>query len=276
MAGTIRQTDTAPADRIDDPAAHAASVLGKATAIFAAFTDGPTTMGLTELSRRSGVPKASAHRLAVELSTLGMLTRTPDGYQLGWRMFELGQLVPGPAGLRALARPTLTDLRSATHGVVHLAIPQEDRCVYLERFAGRRDRHVLGSVGHRVPLHATASGHLFLAYSETDRCSGLDSSALERLGVRDRSALTARFADIRERRHTTENQMCVAGFKTTAVPVFHPGTSRIFAAISVTRTSERRDDQPVLHALWAAANDIMQGLRRAVGASTHEGIRLVS
>ena len=53
------------------------SVLGKAHLLLTAFTAGPTTMGLTELSRESGVSKASAHRLAVELAGLGLLTRTP-------------------------------------------------------------------------------------------------------------------------------------------------------------------------------------------------------
>ena len=47
-----------------------ASVLGKAHLLLTAFTAGPTTMGLTELSRRSGVSKASAHRLAGERPAL--------------------------------------------------------------------------------------------------------------------------------------------------------------------------------------------------------------
>ena len=57
------------------PESHPASVLGKAYLLLGAFAGGPATLGLTELSRRSGVPKASTHRLAVELVDLGLLAR---------------------------------------------------------------------------------------------------------------------------------------------------------------------------------------------------------
>ncbi|NDK91153.1 IclR family transcriptional regulator [Gordonia desulfuricans] len=237
---------------------HPISVLGKAHQLLAAFGAGPSTMGLTELSRRSGVPKASAHRLAMELSSLGLLERTPDGYQLGWRMFELGQLVPGPASLRSMARPALMDLRSATKGVTHLAVPQGSECVYLERFAGRREMRLLASVEYRVPMHTTASGQLFLAYGDFTP-SELDAATMPHLGITRRER-DLRFASIRERRYSDENQRCVPGYKTIAVPVFGPATGGVVAAISISMAAERRDDQKVLHALWSASADISRGL----------------
>lgn len=239
-----------------------ASVLGKAHLLLTAFTAGPTTMGLTELSRRSGVSKASAHRLAGELAGLGLLARTPGGYQLGWRIFELGQLVPVPASLRAIARPALMDLRAQIHGVVHLAMPQGDDCVYLERLAGRQETGLLASVGSRVPNYSTASGLLFLAYADEQYLSCLGEEALRALGVQHYRELDERFAVIRERRYSIENQQCVPGFKTTSVPVFDTGTEQIVAAISVTMPAARRDEQQIIRALWAAANGISRALNR--------------
>jgi DNA-binding IclR family transcriptional regulator len=249
---------------------HPASVLGKAHQILEAFATGPSTMGLTELSRRSHIPKASAHRLAVELVGLGLLARTPKGYQLGWRIFELGQLVPGPASLRAIARPALVDLHLATRAVVHLAVPQGGDCVYLERFAGRREMPLLAAVGARMPKHATASGRLFLAYQD-EPAPGTE--LLAAFGAPDTATLAGVFEAIRDRRSCSENQECVSGFKSTAVPVFYPGTTHVLAAISATTTADRRDDQQVTHALWAAANDIMRGL--GLTASGRSRSRLV-
>ncbi|GAC50743.1 IclR family transcriptional regulator [Gordonia aichiensis] len=263
VAPTINANVGAP----DATADYPLSVLGKAHLLLAAFSTGPATMGLTELSRRSGVPKASAHRLAMELATLGLLARTPDGYQLGWRIFELGQLVPGPANLRSIARPALMDLRASTRGVAHLAVPQGTECVYLERFAGRREMRLLASVEYRVPMPTTASGRLFLSYAEPPALADLDHQALTKFGVHTRSELAVRLASIRERRFSEENQTCVSGFKTIAVPVFYPGPEQVVAAISITMMAERRDDQQVLHALWAAATDITHGLRRTSGWS---------
>ena len=236
------------------------SVLGKAHMLLAAFTSGPSTMGLAELSRRSGVPKASAHRLAVELAGLGMLSRTPAGYQLGWRIFELGQLVPMPANLRAIARPALMDLRTQVHGVVHLAMPQGDDCVYLERLAGRRETDLLAAVGARVPNYSTASGLLFLAYADEQYLSCLGEKALRALGVQHYRQLDGLFGAIRDRRYSYENQQCVPGFKTTAVPVFDTGSKQVVASISVTMPSTRRDEQQIVRALWAAAHEISKAL----------------
>jgi DNA-binding IclR family transcriptional regulator len=237
-----------------------ASVLGKAHLLLAAFGLGHTTLGLTELSRRSGVPKASAHRLAVELVGLGLLARTPQGYQLGWQIYELGQLVPGPARLRATARPALMDLRMATRAVVHLAVPQGLECLYLERLAGRREMALIASVGTRMPSHLTASGRLFLAYAKPESLAGLGTDALDVLGVNHYHQVSQVLSGICERRYSEEQQECVAGFKTFAVPVDYAGPEHVIASISATLPIDRRDDQHVLHALWATSREISQSL----------------
>jgi len=245
----------------DDADSHPASVLGKANQLLAAFVEGPVSIGLTELSRRSGVPKASAHRLAVELVNLGLLARSGKSYQLGWRIFELGQLVPGPAQLKAVARPALMDLRSSTHAaVVHLAVGRGPDCVYLERLAGRREVSLIHAVGSRVPKHATASGLLFLAYADRHSRTDLDKAAVKGLGMHSQAELEECYALVRARRYSEEKRQVVPGFKTRAVPVFYPGTEHPVGSISATVRADRRDDQPVLHSLWAAAGEISRGL----------------
>lgn len=245
---------------------HPVSVLGKVHLLLAAFTSGATTLGLTELSRRSGVPKATAHRLGTELVQLGFLARTSKGYQLGWRMFELGQLVPGPASLRTVARPALQDLRMMTKSVVHLAVPHGLDCVYLERLAGRRERGIVAAVGTRVSSWLTASGRIFLAYSDQQSLSSLGKEALDALGVRHHAELGELFARIRQRRYADEHQQCLHGFKTISVPLLYNGTDHAIAAISATLLVDRRDDQQVVHALWETAADISRGLQRSVDA----------
>ncbi|MDQ4117706.1 MAG: helix-turn-helix domain-containing protein, partial [Actinomycetota bacterium] len=59
-------------------------VLDKAVGVLRAVAEEPC--GLTELCARTGLPRATAHRLAVGLEVHGMLLRSPDGR---WR--------PGPA-----------------------------------------------------------------------------------------------------------------------------------------------------------------------------------
>ncbi len=87
------------------------SVLRKTQLILSAFDAQRTRLGLTALARRAGLNKTTTYRLAQELTELGFLDRVDSEYQLGWRIFELGQLVPAAARLRQVARPRVRPVR---------------------------------------------------------------------------------------------------------------------------------------------------------------------
>ncbi len=223
-------------------------MLVKVHHVLNAFSEGRQTLGLSELSRRSGVAKTSVHRLASELVDLGYLARAPKGYQLGWRLFDLGQKVPGMSLLRDVARPPMQDLRAATRAVIHLAVRQGDDCVYLERVVGRNERPLIEEVDNRVPLLATASGRILLAYGVPDDQPDAGASWMAR---------------VRRNRYAEERSTLFAGWRAIAVPIRSWADGPVIAAVSCTVPLERRDDQQLLHALWAASNDITRGLARA-------------
>ncbi|WP_052460796.1 IclR family transcriptional regulator [Microbacterium gorillae] len=228
------------------------SVLGKLDLILGVFAQGDRKVGLTELSRRSTVPKATAYRLASALTSMGFLRKSAEGYELGWRLFEMGQIVPGPTILREIARPHLVDLRESVHAaVVHLAVEHDGECVYLERIAGRQAAPHIGRVSMRVSDLSTASARLIAAYRE---------------GVMAPGAA----AEIRLRRWASESGECVPGLRTVAVPVFAPGsTTHPIAAISAGIGVGRTDDERVLRALWGTAVDIGADLFRPRPSGRH-------
>jgi DNA-binding IclR family transcriptional regulator len=249
------------------------SVLGKAHEIFAAFDPSGAALGLADLARRSGVPKATAYRIAQELVSLNFLERVDDRYQIGWRMFELGQMVPGPAHLRDTARPALLDLHKSTNAVIHLAVRHGHDTLYLERLAGRQDARVLSAVGTRCPLWFTASGKLFLAFDDDLEATlaafqGTDSEPRTRSSLRTVAQLRHELAATRERRWADERGECLDGYKSFAVPITGAGQDDVVAAISASLTNDRRDDQIVARALWAAGAEISRSLRRAGGRAT--------
>lgn len=261
---TIDQEPASP-ESVSPPA----SVLGKAELLFAAFDGSRPTLGLTDLSRRAGIPKATAHRLAQELVRLEFLERVEDGYQLGWRMFELGQLVPGPSNLRHIARPALIDLYAATRTVLHLAVPHGFDSVYLDRLAGRRDMSVHTSVGSRIPMPFTASGKLFLAFKQDpEPILGMlergELDARTRHSFRTATQLRDQLPIIRERRWSGEFEECVTGYKTYSVPITASGPHQVVGAVSAALTLDRRDDRQVIGSLWAAAADISRSLRASI------------
>ena len=140
---------------------------------------------MTELSRRSGLPVATVHRLVRELVRWGALERDDDGtYRVGVRLWEIGSLAPIRAGLRELAIPYMEDLYEATHENVQLAVLDGLDALFVEKISGRDSTPIVTRVGGRLPLHATGVGKVLLAYAPPWVLDGLLARGLEALTPR--------------------------------------------------------------------------------------------
>lgn len=141
------------------------SILSRGFLILNAFSVGRHQLTLTNIAERTGLPKATVHRLASQLVELGALERSDDKYQLGIRMFELGGRVSVQAQLREVASPFLQSLFEATQETVHLAILDGSSVVYVERISGHRRCPVPTRSGGRMPAYSTGLGKALLAFA---------------------------------------------------------------------------------------------------------------
>src|SRR3712207_3817447 len=134
------------------------SVTLRATAVLGAFDGDHRCLNLSQLSRRSGLPLATVHRLAADLVAGQLLVRRGDGrYEIGARMWRLGLLAP-VTSLRELALPHLQDLVVATGHTVHIAVLDGAAALIIERLAGTKSIPTRHNPGGRLPLHCTAVG----------------------------------------------------------------------------------------------------------------------
>ena len=137
----------------------------RATAVLGAFDVDHRCLNLSQMSRRSGLPLATVHRLAADLVEGQLLVRRGDGrYEIGARMWRLGMLAPATS-LRELALPHLQDLVVATGHTTHLAILDGTGALVIERLAGTRTIPTRHNPGGRLPLHCTAVGKVLLAFA---------------------------------------------------------------------------------------------------------------
>src|SRR6185369_14101493 len=105
-------------------------VIDKGVLILRALTRAP--LDLAALQDETGLPRATAHRLAVALELHGLVRRDPQGrFCLGFELIRLGRAAEDQFPLADLARPILTSLRDATGESVQLYVPEGDsrRCV---------------------------------------------------------------------------------------------------------------------------------------------------
>ena len=105
-------------------------VIDKGVVILSALARTP--LDLAALQDETGLPRATAHRLAVALELHGLVRRDPQGrFCLGFELIRLGRAAEDQFPLADLARPILTSLRDATGESVQLYVPEGEsrRCV---------------------------------------------------------------------------------------------------------------------------------------------------
>ncbi|MCU1396049.1 MAG: putative IclR family transcriptional regulator [Ilumatobacteraceae bacterium] len=140
-------------------------VLDKAVGVLRALRDGGP-LGLAELQHATGMPRATAHRLAVALEEHGLVRRDAAGrFCLGFELIALGRAAADAFPLADISRPLLVGLRDATGESVQLFVREGDerRCVLsLQSPHGLR---WIVPEGARLPLGIGSAGRVLLATS---------------------------------------------------------------------------------------------------------------
>ena len=150
--------DTVLADPATVPATGV-GVVDKSMTVLHAVAVKP--LGLSELQAATGIPRATAHRLATALELHGMLRRDVDGrFELGHGLVALGRRSAERFALVDVVRPVGTALRDSTGECVQLFVREgnQRRCVLsLESAHGLRWIVPEGSL---LPLDVGSSGRL--------------------------------------------------------------------------------------------------------------------
>lgn len=246
------------------PAGPPTAVLQRAFDLLGAFGPSRVELTLAELTAGSGLPRSTTHRLATQLEHLGCLERTPRGWRLGVRLFELGQLVPTQLRLRERALPFMGDLFEATHQTIHLAVLEGADVVYVEVITGHLKVPSPSRRGGRVPAHCTAVGKVLLAHAdELPSPDGPPLATRTPRSVSDRRRLRARLREVRRTGIAYDDQEAMLGLCCVAAPVrSHLG---VIAALSISMGIEGpltpREATPIVRtAASALSRDLRGGL----------------
>lgn len=218
-------------------------MLGRAVELLDAFSPDAVSLSLAELTRRSGLPKPTAYRLAGQLVELGLLERGGTTYRLGLRLFELGSAVSRQRRLRDAALPVMQDLYEATHETIHLGVLDGLEVLYIDKIAGKRATSVATRTGTRKPLHCTALGKVILAHSPPALLDAVVESGLSRHSphtITDPARLRAELANIADQGVAYDREEYSLRVTCVAAPLLDRN-HRAQAAISITGPTARFD-----------------------------------
>jgi DNA-binding IclR family transcriptional regulator len=163
-------------------------VLDKAVGILSALAE-RGALGLAELQHASGLPRATAHRLAVALEDHGLVRRDEQGrFELGLALVGLGREAAQRVPVAATARPVLEALRDYTGESVQLYVLEGGarRCVVsLQSTHGLRWIVPEGSL---LPLDRGSAGRVLATGKGPVRAAWVESVEEREKGVASVSA----------------------------------------------------------------------------------------
>lgn len=260
-----------------DPAPHAIGHSGLESvdlvlALLELLAASARPKGVTEIARELGVSKARCHRHLRALTAHGYVRQdaASERYEVAIRLMVLGEAVRDRFDVLTALRPAMAGLREATGQAVTASALVEGAVVVLEMLAGRNPIAFGVRPGTALDLHATAHGHVALAFGP----QALLETALTRPLKAWTAATLTRPADLRAAVEATRargwadapDQMLL-GVNALAAPVFdHSGAWRgTIALVGATQFVPAPPTSELVGAVMAAAAEASAALgwRRA-------------
>jgi IclR family acetate operon transcriptional repressor len=217
--------------------------VANAARVLKSFTASEREWGVSDLARRLGVAKSTAHRLLTTLTDEGLLEQDPETgrYRLGLAVFDLAAAMPSLDLHEAVLAP-MTALRNRTGETVQVAVLDRREVVYIERLDSPNTLRLFLEVGRRNSAHCTGCGKALLAFSPPELVDRLlDGWRLTRRTphtITTVAALRAELRETRQRGYACNRHESEMGVVSVAAPI-RDLSGRVVAAISVAGPATR-------------------------------------
>ena len=139
------------------------TILGRAFTIMEELLKSDKPLGVSELARLTGIPKANTFRIMKTLEELKAVSPKEDGYILGSKMIELGAGAKHNDEFMLVAKPYLLKLSKTCEETVNLGIMFQDYVLFIHTELAEQ-RSLVASLPPVTPLYCCSVGKIFLAY----------------------------------------------------------------------------------------------------------------
>jgi DNA-binding IclR family transcriptional regulator len=243
-----------------------ATSVARALAILECLDASSRGLNISEISRKLHIPKSSAHVIIVTLERLGYVQKRSDSlnYSLGLKAYGLGLSMMKNMSVSEVALPHMRVLVDQIRLPAHLAVPDGEQGVYIQKVDAPGLIKIDTYIGRRMDLHCTGVGKIILAFGPADV---RDRVLAKQVYIRHtRNTITSprmmqrELARIRKLGYAVDDEEEELAVRCVAVPVLHP-TGVFAAALSVTGTTEQIP--------LAAIDDTAELLKKTAAAIFH-------
>jgi IclR family pca regulon transcriptional regulator len=255
-----------PADEFASQAGNPDFVLSLARGlrVIESFEGHHDGRSIIEISRSTGLSRASIRRILLTLELLGYAERNRQVYRLKTQVLRLGFSYLSSSSVVEAARPVLEHITEKLHESSSMSMLDGGEIVYVARSAASRVLAAGLSVGSRLPAYCTSMGRVLLAglpdeeltaYLRDLKPRAYTSKTLTRIPQIKKAIL-----QVRKEGYAVVDEELEAGLRSIAVAVSTRG-NRVVAAINVGTHISRVDRVTLMQRCLPALQEGARTLR---------------
>ncbi|NMO96406.1 IclR family transcriptional regulator [Paenibacillus lemnae] len=224
-------------------------------------------LSINDMTKLSGIPKTSVHRMIGSLEQMGFLCKDEDGqYTLGLLFLQFGNLVAERLDIRNISLQVMEKLRDDIGEAVHLVLRDGEETMYIEKLDTHHPVRLFTKIGKKAPLYAGASSRTILAFMpQEEREAYLESVVLKPIGcgtMTDKDKLRASLERSQRDGYSFSRSELENYTAELSVPIFDH-TGQAIAALSIAGLEVRFDEEhmpELITKIKAAAHEISSKL----------------
>lgn len=237
------------------------------------FIGAASDLSVTEVVAATGLKKSHVSKILSAYREAGFLVQDPmtRRYSVGIEAFELGAHYAARQPMAREALPLMRQLVDQCGHSATLSILHHDHVLHLMAVEGPLYIDGRWRVGSRLPIHATASGKVLVAWLDAEhRDSLLDAvklDAITPLTITDPIPLKAQLSKVHASGLAVTRGESAPGLAAMAVPIFDGG-DHVAAALGLVIPDQIFANVDVLE-LKDRLFDVARSLSLKLGASTY-------
>jgi IclR family transcriptional regulator, KDG regulon repressor len=213
--------------------------LERALQILNVFNDKVQALSLAQLSEILNLPRATVLRLCSTLIKYGFLRQDPQSrqYSLGFRLFELGNIVFCSFSLRNIASPHISQLQMKLGKTVFLGIHDNEEVLYIDkRDDPKNPIRFTSEMGTRRPPYWGMLGSVLMAHLPDNEIERLlqksPLTAFTKKTIIRKDAFLKWLHQIRDQGFAIDNETVFEGINGISAPI-RDFTGNVVAALGV-------------------------------------------
>jgi DNA-binding IclR family transcriptional regulator len=225
----------------------------RALSVLEYLAKGKRGFSLSEIGRKLGIPKSSAHLILSTLERRGFLQKNAKNgrYCFGLQLVSLSRSALENLDLREEAKPLLMSLMQESGFTVHMAVLERDEAVIIEKVEAPGLVRLASWIGRRLDVNCSGVGKALLAFLPNDELDYLlKTKEFARHNSRtiiSKSALKRELMLVKQKGYSFDNQEDEPGVCCIGAPVFDENGKAV-AAISIAGIASQigSDRVPIL------------------------------